>query len=55
MDEVTPKELGAELGISPRTIRAWLRAQGWQSVPYTRWRLTTDQAAAVRRHFAQRG
>lgn len=50
-DEVTPKELSQELGLSPRTIRQWLRDQGWQSVSYTRWRLTPDQAAQVRAHF----
>jgi hypothetical protein len=31
--------------------RRRLRDQGWQSVPYTRWRLSSDQAAKVRRHF----
>ena len=48
---VTPTELSKELGISARTVRHWLRAQGWQSVPYARWHLTPEQAEAVRLHF----
>jgi uncharacterized protein YjcR len=31
---ITPKDLAKELGKSERTIRQWLRDQGWQSVPY---------------------
>lgn len=50
-DAVTPRELSAELGVSDRRTRAWLREQGWQAVPYTRWRLTAEQAAQVRAHF----
>jgi uncharacterized protein YjcR len=50
-DDVSPKQLSAELGVSERTIRAWLRKQGWQTVPYTRWRLGPDQAAKVRSYF----
>jgi hypothetical protein len=52
MDEtITPKLLSDELGVSDRAIRQWLRAQGWQAVPYTRWELTPEQAARVRAHF----
>ena len=36
------------MGLSARTIRGWLRAQGWQSQPYARWHLTADQAKLVR-------
>lgn len=50
-DTVTPNELAKELGLSARTIRGWLRQQGWQSVPYARWALTRDQAEQVRAHF----
>ena len=50
-DTITPKELASELGVSDRAIRQWLRDQGWQSVPYTRWALTPGQAAKVRRYF----
>jgi uncharacterized protein YjcR len=49
---VTPQELARELGISAKTLRQWLRDQGWQSVPYTRWQLTPDQAALARQHFS---
>ncbi|WP_344087123.1 YfeC-like transcriptional regulator [Nostocoides veronense] len=51
MDTMTPRELAKELGVSDRTIRQWLREQGWQSVPYARWRLTPEQARQVREHF----
>ena len=52
MDQlVTPKQLAVELGVSDRTVRQWLRDQGWQSVPYARWELTDEQAAQVRAHF----
>ena len=50
---VTPKQLAAELGVTPRTIRQWLRDQGWQSVPYARWQLTEEQDAQVRAHFGR--
>lgn len=50
-DDVTPKQLAAELGVRPQTIRQWLRSQGWQSVPYTRWRLSEEQVNEVRHHF----
>ncbi len=50
-EPITPKQLSAELGVSDRAIRKWLRNQGWQSVPYSRWKLSTDQAAQVRTHF----
>ena len=42
---ITPRQqLSAELGMSDRAIRQWLRDQGWQSVPYARWELTPEQA-----------
>jgi uncharacterized protein YjcR len=50
-EPITPKELAAELGVSDRAVRQWLRDQGWQSVPYARWELTQEQAAQVRTHF----
>ncbi|HZL06996.1 MAG TPA: YfeC-like transcriptional regulator [Coriobacteriia bacterium] len=49
---MTPQELARELGISAKTLRQWLRDQGWQSVRYSRWHLSPDQAAQARRHFA---
>jgi uncharacterized protein YjcR len=48
---ITPKKLAAELGVSERAIRQWLRDQGWQSVPYARWELTQEQATQVRTRF----
>lgn len=48
---VTPKDLAKELGVSDRTLRGWLRAQGWQSVPHTRWHLSQEQADQVRARF----
>lgn len=43
--DVTPKQLAAELGVRPQTVRQWLRGQGSQTVPYTRWRLSPDQVS----------
>lgn len=51
IETITPAELARELGVSDRRIRQWLREQGWQSLPYTRWHLTPEQAARVREHF----
>jgi len=50
-EPITPKQLSAELGVSDRAIRQWLRDQGWQSVPYARWELTPHQVQRVRAHF----
>jgi uncharacterized protein YjcR len=50
-DPITPNALAKELNTSPRTIRQWLRDQGWQSVPYARWELTEEQARQAREHF----
>ena len=52
-DLLTPKQLAAELGVTDRAVRQWLRLQGWQSMPYARWQLTPSQAALVRDHFAK--
>jgi hypothetical protein len=50
-EPITPKQLSAELNVSDRAIRQWLRDQSWQSVPYARWELTPEQAQQVRAHF----
>jgi uncharacterized protein YjcR len=50
-EHITPRQLAAELSVSDRTIRQWLRDQGWQGVAYSRWQLTPDQAEQVRAHF----
>ena len=52
-DLPTPKQLAAELGVTERAVRRWLRLQGWQSMPYTRWHLSPEQAAKVRDHFGR--
>ena len=46
-----PKELSAELAVSDRAIRQWLRDQGWQSVPLCPRGADAEQAAQVRTHF----
>lgn len=50
-DPITPKQLAVQLGVACRTIRQWLRDQGWQSVPYAHWALTQQQADQVRARF----
>ncbi|WP_083653203.1 YfeC-like transcriptional regulator [Serinicoccus sp. CNJ-927] len=50
-ETVTPEQLAKGLGVSAKTIRQWLRDQGWQSVPYARWYLTPEQAQQVRARF----
>lgn len=57
MDEelTTPRELAAELGVSDRRIRVFLRAEypaGRHK--YERWFLTPEQADAVRAHVRSR-
>ena len=54
-DPITPKQLADELGVPARTIRRWLRAQGWQDIPYSRWQLTPEQADQVRERFGSSG
>lgn len=54
MDQIlTPNELAVELGKSPKTIRAWLRANGFQSVHGARYQLTPEQADQVRARFRE--
>ncbi|MGB3910245.1 MAG: hypothetical protein WBL06_07225 [Pseudolysinimonas sp.] len=54
-DDVTPADLARELGIDAKRIRVFLRATYGKlnrSVE-SRWKLTPDQGASVRRHFAR--
>lgn len=51
VETITPRELAEDLGVSDRAVRQWLWDQGWQSVAYTRWHLTPEQAVQVREHF----
>lgn len=51
---MTPLELAAQLGVSAKTLRAWLRRQYPRS-PIEhgqRWYLDADQVAAARQHWA---
>lgn len=32
-DLLTPKQVAAELGVTDRAVRRWLRLQNWQSMP----------------------
>lgn len=51
-DTVTPADLARELGVSPKSVRAVLRANfGTLTPPETRWNLTPTQVATVRSHF----
>jgi len=49
----TPRQLAAELDVSEKTIRQWLRDQPWQHEHYARWQLTAPQADEVRAHFSR--
>ena len=53
---VTPNELAAELGISPKTLRAWLRRTNPRSLVerYQRWHLAPAVVAEARRVFGER-
>lgn len=52
-ETTTPTELAAELGQDPKTVRAWLRANGLRSEleRWQRWTLNEQQADLVRAHF----
>lgn len=45
---VTPGELAKELGISPKRLRAWLRAEWPPELPNARWDLTDEQITQAR-------
>jgi hypothetical protein len=52
----TPKQLAAEIGLSPKTVRAYLRKR-WPRTPERKhhwWQedLTPEMIADVREHFA---
>jgi hypothetical protein len=48
------RELAAELGAHPKTMRAWMRRQGWRSAVEMGqpWLITPAQAADLRRRFS---
>lgn len=49
----TVRELADELGVSPKTVRAWMRRQGWRSlVEFGQpWILSPEQEAHLRGKF----
>jgi len=50
---ITPTDLARQLGLDPRRIRKYLRAQhGVGHLHFARWELTEEQAADVRAHFS---
>jgi hypothetical protein len=53
-DPATPPSLGHELGVDPKTIRRWLRSQGWRAEVEKGqpWLLDEIQERAVRARFA---
>ncbi|GAA1404148.1 hypothetical protein GCM10009600_13480 [Oerskovia paurometabola] len=46
------RELADEVGVSPKTVRTWVAAQGWRRGS-RQWVLDDDQAGLVREHFAE--
>jgi hypothetical protein len=52
---VTPKVLANELGIDPKRLRAFLRANFTRSIEVknTSWAITPQAANAARKHFAK--
>lgn len=46
------RELADEVGVSPKSVRTWAAAQGWQRLS-RRWVLDDEQARLVRAHFAE--
>jgi predicted site-specific integrase-resolvase len=48
-----PEELAPELGISPKTLRQWLRDTFTRpaAVAYQPWRMTAKQVVAACRRF----
>ena len=53
---MTPTELAAQLGISPKTLRQWLRDTSSRSIVEhsQRWSLDQRQVTAARAHFQMR-
>lgn len=49
----TVPELAAELGVSPKTMRAWMRQQGWRHSAElgNPWMLTAQQVGQLRTRF----
>ena len=54
--KTTPNELAAQLGISPKALRAWLRSAfpRPESEKWTRWKLDDRMIRTVRAQFRDR-
>lgn len=50
-NDETPSSLSQELGVDPKSIRAWLRKKYGRLEGETRWLLDPTRADAVRAHF----
>lgn len=48
---LTPKKLAEELGVSPKTIRAFARVEFPQHEYRAEWHFTPDMATKIRGHF----
>lgn len=48
------RELASELSVSPKTMRAWMRRQGWRSAVEhgQTWVISPEHAALLRDHFS---
>ncbi|MCU1416801.1 MAG: hypothetical protein JWP32_975 [Schumannella sp.] len=54
-DDTTPSDLARELGVTPLTIRNYLRSRWGKLPPHeTRWVLTDARASEVRAYFRGR-
>jgi len=54
-NSLTPKVLAEELHVSPKTLRAWLRANAPRELEQksTAWAITPAVAKAARKHFTR--
>lgn len=51
-EQITPADLARELGVTPKTVRDYLRSTyGTLPAFVSRWHLTAAQATKVREHF----
>lgn len=53
--QLTPGQLADELGVSAKTLRAWLRTTWPRAVPGGSWDLTAEQIAAARQRWSDGG
>jgi len=50
----TPNEVAADLGVTPKQVRDWLRATypRREDERHSRWHLTPEMVSAARAHFS---